>query len=372
MGWVNVDYIPAAILLDNPGIDRCQFAELLDQIREGTMRRDGSYFGFSDMDVLSKHEISDFHLGLYGLGAMLGLGEGFVFPSATKREFLKENFFEGMPRLVVIPRKANGEWHSPAYQVIVPTDYENREFRRDTFFSLDELLNQYPELSPDKIYPWENEKGIFLSGNVRPSSWGWKQKNGRYYLDDIPNSERFPGSYKDKKKEEADYSSIVITAEAIRKKAWNLFGMYGYCYTDLFLVSNPDSMERHERAVRNYWLSNLARQQNLSNADLLRLSLSLPQPKAHLSDPAILSIVYEEGTKYHGYIRRAIHSDDIIAEMRNQVKNLSANIPSRERAYPPIGWEDIWPITKETIEEGMRTFGPPVPQYIPEHYLEVF
>jgi len=148
MGCANNWLIPPAILLNNPGITREEFVELLNETRTG----DGpGCYNTKDWKkypwIFIGHEDKDYHEGLHGLAKILGLKltkkfEGIEWKDRDRNGLvLKEPFFWISPTLV------NNKWET-SYQVDIHT------------------RNSFLEAEMVEDYSWGNVKvgGVFESG----------------------------------------------------------------------------------------------------------------------------------------------------------------------------------------------------------------
>ncbi|MDD5700325.1 MAG: hypothetical protein PHH00_04040 [Candidatus Nanoarchaeia archaeon] len=172
-------------------------------------------------------------------------------------------------------------------------------FRTELYPNLESLLKYHPEYNPES-FDWSREMGILKGYMVGVPGWGWVKKNGRYYLDDAPPSYR---GYCEKERDETHYTSIIITAEAIKAKAWGLFCYHGYEQTWRFLVDFPKAYERHQQAVFDWWMNKSA-EGKLTNSEHLRRRImfgsNAPRPK--LDDQTALSIVLHDGLGRYRHI----------------------------------------------------------------------
>src|SRR3989344_8507432 len=226
MGNVNTAYIPPAILYLNPGLTREEFAQELNKIRVGDPtdhHREWNDFGDP------KKEKPYFHGGIFELGDILQLHQ-------RERWFYECAQEEEVPALVVVRYKKRNIWQEPRYRV------EGRRTR--SYPSLANLVKEHPQYNPDKVFDWSKSSGSFHSIFVGECEWEWKKREDRYFLSEYP-------PIKSRAQPEGIYSSIVITAEAIKAQAWNLFGWEGYNHTRRFLVDHPDAQTAHAKALQN-------------------------------------------------------------------------------------------------------------------------
>lgn len=277
MGRANTLFIPHAILYLHPeGLTREEFAQELNKIRIGgptDHHREWSDFGDP------KEEAPSFHGGIFELGENLGLNSRRIW----RCDYIpfKIRYYE----LVVIPHKEGEVWQEPRYRV------EGRRTR--SYPSLAEVVKKHPQYNPDRVFDWTQSSGTFHHNGW--CDWKWNRRGDKYFLSETPPKNP-PFSA------ESMYTSIVITAEAIKAQAWNIFGLYGYNHTWRFLVDHPKAYDVYTRAVQNWWLSKQAESRGETNSALLRKRLESPLQSVSLSDQAALSIVIREGVNHRGYI----------------------------------------------------------------------
>lgn len=353
MGTVNIKVIPAAILYSNPGINRDEFVVLLNQIRYSCK----SNYGVADLDDPHHLELGSygFHGGIFELARILCLECDleeipFVYPNVLDalNERPEEN---ALGKLYVEPRSENDMWLTPRYFLQVGikerhlgeeinkrsaffeqpavgniySDFRKKHYRIrkvhsvrhsvvdgndkftavtdseifdylpviEQFESIDALVAKHPDYNPDVCINWNKPESFFIAPNFRfDKNIRWRQKNGKYYLLQDCLSEE-------------NYSDIVITAEAIRKKKWGLFQFHGYCLTQKFLVENEDSDYAHQKAILDYWLSRYGKLNNMTNTELLRYRLETGIGNIkyqRLSDADALHIVCAEARQPHGLL----------------------------------------------------------------------
>ena len=366
MGEVNIHYVPAAILHTNPGINREEFINLLNEVRY-IYDFKKSLADFDDPIHLEKAQ-PEFHGGIFELAQILELPINLKLPPNivdNAFDYLntnpKKKYLES---LLIEPQKDNQDWISQDYylQTGIKEKHLGEEFHKKVYFfrkpevgdilnafrsstkqiskdhikqylrikkvhnvdheiennydkftaevdcevfnylptyekyeSLESLIEEHPEFNPDVCIDWSKSEGTFNPPNHRINrNIRWEMKDERYYL----QTERL---------KEREYTSIVITAEAIRKKAWALFQFHGYDLIPKFLVENPDSYEIHQKAVIDHWLSQHAIKNNMTNTELIRYRLEngFNELKIKtLSDQEALHILYYEAmdsrTRFRG------------------------------------------------------------------------
>lgn len=328
MGFPYNGLIPAAVLLDNPGITKEEFVELLDNCRTasiGSVSKKARWGSFC-----SRAEDKGLHSGLYGLAQILKL-EG-------KRDSPED--------LIVIPYRKGGKWKQ-RYEICIPKrfwgdlveetiktplrykvgdiyepDYgcpgrieeileEDVYFppdeERDTaeevlvhegtavpykyeqdimviqkvkiketwiqstvkrFRTIEDLASKFPHFHPEKLYDFSKEKGKLMVSAIFNSDFNWVQKNGKYYLDKS-TFDKIPAGFSFG----SGYTDLILTAEAIKHKAWKLLSYKGAIYIDQFLQKFPDSKKRYDQAVWDGHISLWAKSKGMSYSDLMRLRL---------------------------------------------------------------------------------------------------
>jgi hypothetical protein len=351
MGAVNVNFVVPAILLDNPGVTREEFSDLLNQIHVGDPPK--HYQEWDKIGPIEKEMVKydsgiipSFHHGVYGLAKHLGLNYiGEKYPNFNI-ELSTPYIYSGRSasvskRLDVIIRDDDNTWQRPKYKVSVhksdkltssrvelteffqeieinkildcedekafvvrkileKSDYDDIEYcsfladvikpewEENEYFSIDDLSRGFPELSPDSIFNWEQNEGIISNFNrhstlYRGEQPRWEKRNNKYYLQ---NASEFT---------ETNYTSLIITAEAIREKAWGLFAFRAYAMTEDFLLDFPESRKRHDKAVVDWQTSQYAKNQGMTNNEYLRWHLAnIKNQEYKLSDEQMRPIRAEQ------------------------------------------------------------------------------
>jgi len=329
MGYPYNGLIPAAVLLDNPGVTKEEFAELLNNCRTssiGGVRKNAPWGSYG-----SRCEDKNLHRGLYGLAGILGLVD-------------KSNAPE---YLIIVPYKENGEWkqkyevdipkrvwgdlveeivksfppckvgdmYRPDYgcggrieevieedvyfppdeerdtaeEILVPDDtttlpYElNQEpvfiqrvkiketWTQSTtkkFSSLSDLVAQFPQFDPEKMFDFSQKEGKLRTSVIFDSNIFWMQKDGKYYLDKA-SFDKMPACFCFG----AGYTDLILTAEAIRHRAWKLLTYKGGGHIPAFLKRFPDSNQRYAQAIWDSHTSLHAKAKSMSYLDLIRFRL---------------------------------------------------------------------------------------------------
>ena len=69
------------------------------------------------------------------------------------------------------------------------------------------------------------------------------------------------------------YTDLVLTAEAIRNRAWKILSYKGLKHSPRFMRYFPEARKRYSRAVWDSHTSLSAKQQNMTISDLLRFRI---------------------------------------------------------------------------------------------------
>ncbi len=304
MGFAYVDLIPAAILLDNPGITREEFSELLDKTHYSWIKR---YEREDPWDSYNFNEpdIKDYHSGLNGLAKVLGLTESKEFIKFQKPRVDENGLFVKAPDLwparkedehayeVVIHEKNVFEptkviealswtklqvediWKEVQLSIekgIVTRIFEEikpfySKFREEKFQTKEKLYEKWPQFHSDFKYDWSQKRGS-LKALLAENCFFWRQQDKRYYLHDktfdiISPSFRISRDF--------GYTDLILTAEAIKNKAWKLLSYRGDIHIPQFLKNFPDSRKRHGKAVWDAYTSLYAKSKQMPVRDFLKM-----------------------------------------------------------------------------------------------------
>lgn len=278
MGCANNWLIPPAILFNNPGITREEFVELLNETRTGYGKLE-----FHNPEAWKKapwnfigDEDTDCHKGLHGLAGILGLNFGEDFKKIKWKDDEEYELSLICPSLDITPFLINGKWEI-SYKVDTSVD----ELQTNVFYSLPLLLEKYPYFDPDFMYDWNKSGDIFWAppemwSHNRKKGLRWKQENGRYYLD----IENLPGISQEISPTESQsgYTDLIVSAEALRLKAWKMFAFHGYerDRTEIFLETFPDAARAHALAVWNAYTFEHARKKGMTTNEILRFRILPP------------------------------------------------------------------------------------------------
>ncbi|GEM_PF-5425811 len=215
---------------------------------------------------------------------------------------------------------AKGQKQPLKYQLVI------REIipkgKRFEFDTLEDLVRAFPEYSPEKLFDYSQEHGYLETyhssclGSPRVSD-SWIMRNGGYYLNLTKMIEEG---------REQDFTSMVLTAEAIRKGEWEVLE---YCSGEErpgvvadFLVRNPDSNRRHKDAIIYFRSAYDALKRGLTNIEWLRERCFTFRPLDDEAAGEEYRIVCEEAPalikrrdERRAYERRAIRERDSKGEL---------------------------------------------------------
>jgi hypothetical protein len=333
MGYAYDELIAPAVLLDNPGLTREEFVELLDQTHS-------SSFHEYDFDCpwgnYTEDTLNTYHEGIEGLASILGLkfsrkykkfkklkkdenGLGVEAPiicHLTAEEQKKLN--KKVAVLVHLENKIEAEIAVQEYSYkklkagdiwedimdtgetglvtkIIEEKYHKDEdefspgpeyyyklrvkpikmnYNSELFESEEELYKKWPQFHPDYKYEWSQKEGKFTTIIRNKNCFYWINKNGKYYIDEksfdiMPASSRTSDWI-------LGYTDLILTAEAVKKKAWKLISYRGLKHLGQFLKDFPDSRIRYERAVWDSHTSLGAKHIGMTVSEFLRFRLLPP------------------------------------------------------------------------------------------------
>ncbi len=313
MGYPYDTLVPAAILLDNPGITADEFIRRLDEVKsEGT--RSWNY-----------------HEGLHGLAVILKLLKSQEFEEAEKRNRDPElNFWvkllhidgrDGLDKIVyeITTREAErfpeaiveshfsdyaegriGDDHyvtglpkgSQLFRVLEVLKEENPIIRdrsqvycsqtlrvipfrlierKTNYTSLASLIKDHSEYDPKFMYDWSPESGEIWTGNA-DNQFRWLRKQDGYFLDEqwVRDNVSRKGV---RLLETYDWADLILTAEAIRTKFWKVLQRRGLEHMDEFLETHPEVKERYAEAIWDSHTSLFAKQKRMTHTELIRMRL---------------------------------------------------------------------------------------------------
>lgn len=335
MGYPYYELVPVAILLDNPGITKEEFIELLDQTHASTF---AEYKENPRWDYyVKKYDEIRHHEGLAGLAEILNLKLTKKFKEFQKPkkddnglyikapEFWNEIISEHLlgeeggrkPHVVMHtknivgkPKKVNeiaweklkpgdvwtecqigerrglvekiikekelrgkdddDDFYGPEYEYVMTIRPLEKEYERQKFESMEELLKKWPQFHPEFKYSFRQRKGEFSMAK----NFIWEQKKGKYYLSKETYDKIPAGTHVILK----GYTDLIITAEAVKKKAWKLVSYRGLQHLPKFLKDFPDSYERYKKAVIDGELSTFAKKRGMTITEYLRMRLEKSLP----------------------------------------------------------------------------------------------
>jgi len=324
MGYTYNDLVAPAILLDNPGITREEFAKLLDQTHSSCFHE---YNPEDKWDYYTKEtEDDNYHNGLEGLVHILLLENSQKFVEFQKPRVDENGFFIKAPYM--LPAREGADYQ---FEVIIheknvfeepkiqedysfeklnvgdiweetmmgadmgivlkiveekdlskEDDYEesspgyfynmiikpfNAQYREEHFKSKQELYQKWPQFHTDFANDWSQKTGHFLVGCLGGNNFLWLQKQGKYYLDK-QTFDRIPASFGSSL--DLGYVDLILTSEAIKHKAWKVLSRRGLQHCSQFLKDFPDALPRYARAVWDSHTSLSAKMQGMSISDFLR------------------------------------------------------------------------------------------------------
>jgi hypothetical protein len=328
MGYAYTDLIVPAVLYSNPGLKRENLLKLLKEVHFSWMRE------YSREEKWNKYypdeEDHTFDSGLESIASVLNLPKTRKFKEFQKYKrdenglrvdapFLigydyKNQKFEVVVHEKNILEKEKNVYHEISFgkvsegdnfaggivkKILREEDFGNEQeedefdFDRgptheydvriipiksvrtsDTFYSEKDLYAKYPLFKPDNKYVWSKNKGKISTGLLSDGKYFWKKEKGKYYLDE----KTFEILCEDSRKGFSfGYTDLVMTSEAINKKAWKLLSYRGFIHIGDFLKDFPSSNLIHKKAVYDLYLSIFAKKNKMTNSELLRYRLMNPQ-----------------------------------------------------------------------------------------------
>lgn len=145
------------------------------------------------------------------------------------------------------------------------------------FAELSSLIRMFPFFDPYFMYDWSQQSETFTEPfpiDLRNQLCGlrWMQENGGYSLD----MTKLPACFKTVNGLNQDgYTDLVVSAEALKAKAWKVFVYHGYEQrrVDVFLDSFPEAKRAHEKAVWDGYTSEFADRERMTVNEFLRWRL---------------------------------------------------------------------------------------------------
>jgi len=333
MGYAYDELIAPAVLFDNPGLTRERFVELLDQTHSSSFNEYALDYPWGQY---SQDALDAYHEGIEGLADILGIeysqnykdfntpredenGLGIEPPflfHLDEEEHKKlnkklgvqvhlENIIEAekvVQESSFVKLKAGDIWEDimDTGEIGLVTEIINEKYQKDEdefspgpeyvynmkikpikmtgrselFESQEELYKKWPQFHHDNKYDWSQNEGKFRTIIRNKNCFYWINKNGKYYIDEksfeiMPASSRTSGWV-------LGYTDLILTAEAVKKKAWKLISYRGLKHLDQFLKDFPDSRLRYERAVWDSHTSLGAKHIGMTVSEFLRFRLLPP------------------------------------------------------------------------------------------------
>jgi len=174
------------------------------------------------------------------------------------------------------------------------------------FENITALIREFPEFKPSKVFNLRQNRGRFFWNPFSQEGYPrWYQEGGKFYLDTrflLANNMQHT------------YSSIVLTAEAIRTESWGFLefcsgGLRGFKEVEFF-VKHPDSRAVYLRELGNFWSARHAMLNGVTNSEFLRHSLLNPATPDYEFDRAELLKEYEEWLEHFKNSMSVVFEDD--------------------------------------------------------------
>ncbi|TSC79662.1 MAG: hypothetical protein G01um101425_593 [Candidatus Peregrinibacteria bacterium Gr01-1014_25] len=359
------------------------------------------------------NEASDFHRGIFGLAEILGLKRT-AYRTDMERLMRETEFDQDMEYFQIVPQKEGEQWREPHYRFMLHTHDEigerqqiacfgeniepgrlithyvsgqravvervlSREklrgddaaseilheddnewdrgpcgwkttvearsithcYTQETFRSLASMLAAHPDVDPVKIYDFAQERGT-VGGLLAKAPW--LQRDGKYFLD----TESIW-----RENHETLFTSIHITADAIRRGAWNLLGYDGMRHLQRYFADMPEARKAHERVVLQWWAARHAEKKGMTNTELLRFlqELRMHTPISdHQQAVYAARCVESEGCGWGRYLLHDVKEKRAFSEDEHAA--LVASIEEERGATP-------W------LREYLRRNAPPQPATVP-------
>ena len=205
----------------------------------------------------------------------------FIIRKVLNREIAKYDVFEDFHNGVEINEDLEVE----------VVQFSSKEFEFDSF---EKLWVAYPEYHPEKIYDFNQKKGFLYpykeyGEGSNSSSFKWIKKGDKYFLDidnfsRIINANSFFGletndpfevkswkHFQQGNKSKYSLTDIVLTSEAIRRRAWRKLGYNALFFDNRnFIYKNQRTLRRYEKAVLETELIVEAKTKGWTNSQFLR------------------------------------------------------------------------------------------------------
>ncbi|MBX4212125.1 hypothetical protein KW787_01565 [Candidatus Pacearchaeota archaeon] len=347
MGYPYSAFIPAAILLDNPGITKEKFAKLLFQ----TNSTENGVSKYTRWDLSNmrerKSEYNDYHRGIQSVAYFFGIlkSENFGEQYHSKLRKDRNGLEYGGQRLEVYSERLKGKWknsfvvvtqkpsvtsrklcedifqtnedhleetevgsifkegevvdrdffdHSIGADYIRVEEYLggyrdsetpwrknhlmrvrkiNLAFEKEKFSNLEDVIEKHNHFDPNFMYDFSPSEGNLEGGMLIRSAFRWKKIDDKYYLDEdysfghLPSGILDGGGY-------FGYTDLIVTAEAIKNKAWKILSYKGLNHASSCFKRFPKVRKRYEQAVWDSHTSLAAKKKKMTNNQLLRWRLT--------------------------------------------------------------------------------------------------
>jgi hypothetical protein len=140
-------------------------------------------------------------------------------------------------------------------------------YKKQRFSSLDELKSIWSQFDPCFMYDFSQQRGSLYAGIFSKNEFGWIQKDGKYYLDhdtfnNIPASMSNGGM--------PGYTDLILTSEAIKRRAWKLLSYKGRHHLPAFFKKFPEVKVIYEKAVWDSHTSLYAKNEGITTHEFLR------------------------------------------------------------------------------------------------------
>ncbi len=329
MGWAYTSLIAPAILHMYPGVNREEFAELLGQTRSSSVRE---YDSEDPWDSHEEFDIDIFDKGLKSVASVLSLKYTQKYINFQKDKIDKNGLELRSPYLLSLSKNKTpykfevgvnlenkfeepkiiekayawkelsvgdywADWYESGrvkkifsgkriredpeededddFEVPDPTHLYHLEvepwrrvYKEEKFLSEEKLYEKYPLFDPRKKYNWSKKGDSFKTGVLdflAPNRFFWRQEDGKYYLDEKTFNKIKASGF--------GYTDLILTAEAIKNKAWKLLSYKGFKHIEDFLGAFPSAKIKYDQAVWNSHTSLFAKELNLSVNDFLRMRI---------------------------------------------------------------------------------------------------
>jgi len=137
------------------------------------------------------------------------------------------------------------------------------------------------------VYDWNQIEGEFESRYDHTPNFFWKQVEGKFYFD-LKTFDMIPASFGSEwiiqqesfdRRCEFGYTDLILTAEAIKQKAWKLLSYRGMKHNDQFLRDFSDSRRRYFKAVWDSHTSLASKLKGTTYSEFLRFRLLPPNAR---------------------------------------------------------------------------------------------